>query len=146
MWISWINKNTWYGPYSLSSVCFRMVAPTHLSVLFVFVLPLYEYTFNAWTGKILVNLNLYRLCPNKVQRLCGEKKNSRFNRSWCHTTSAFCLLTRDQPVAADLGLDTTEPLDCPAQICLLGTFTSLLLSRSIFSVFIGSAFIQMTVN
>ena len=71
--------------------------------------------------------------------------NRRFNRSWCHITSALCLLTREQPVAADLGLDTPEPLACPAQICLIQTFTSLVLSIRMFSVFTGSAFLQMTV-
>lgn len=121
-------------PHSLSNVCFRMVASTDLSALFISVLP--PYDIKAWTGKI--NLHLYLLGPSRVQRLCGERKKS--------ITSAFCLLTTDQPVAADLGLDTTEPLACPAQICLLETFTSLLLSRSIFSVFVGSTFIQMTVN
>jgi len=111
---------------------------TDLSALFISVLP--PYDIKAWTGKI--NLRLYLLCPNKFQRLCGEKKRSihTFNRSWCHiTSSTFCLLTGDQPVAADLGLDATKPLACPAQICLLETFTTLLLSRRVFSVFAGSA-------
>jgi hypothetical protein len=137
-----LSSSVKYGPYSLSSVCFRMAALTHLFALFVSVLPL--CAFNSWTGKI--NLQLYLLCSNKVQRLRGEKKNSRFNRSWCHITSAFCLLTKDQPVAADLGLDKTEPLAYPSQICLLETFTSLLLSRRIFYVFAGGVFNQMTVN
>jgi hypothetical protein len=119
-----------------------MVALTYQSALYISVLPLYD--FIAWIGKI--KLYLYLLCPNKVQRLCGEEKKSRFNRSWCHITSAFCLLTRDQPVAADLGLDTTETLACPTQICLLESFTSVLINRRIFSVFAGGAFIQMTVN
>ena len=58
------------GPYSLSSTSFRMVALTDMSALFISVFPLYD--IKIWTVKI--NLRLYLLSPNKVQRLCGEKK------------------------------------------------------------------------
>jgi len=126
-YISSFSSSVKYVPCSLTSISFRMVALTDLPALFISLLPL--YAFKAWTGKI--KLHLYLLCSSKVQRLCGEKKNSRFNSSWSHITSAFSLLTRNQPVAADLGLNTTEPLACPVHICLLQTFTSLL-SRYIF--------------
>jgi len=121
-----------------------MAALTDLSALFISVLP--PHDIKALNGKI--SLRLYLLCPNQVQRLCGEKKSSTCtsNRSWCHITSSFCLLTGDQPVAADLGLNPTEPLAFPAQICLLETFTPLLLSRRMYSVFAHSALIQMTLN